>query len=100
MLGYSIVHNGEISSYGINRRYLESFGYACPMQTDSEVVAYLLDLLIRRHGLNVDEAITALAPPYQKIYTPRAGKPCMVILESHYQAKEGTQDQARKSIII
>lgn len=64
MLNYSIVHNGEISSYGINRRYLESFGYSCDMQTDSEVVAYLLDLLIRNHGLSVEEAVTALAPPY------------------------------------
>ncbi len=64
LLRYSIVHNGEISSYGINKRYLESFGYVCRMQTDSEVVAYLLDLLIRRHGLSVHEAATVLAPPY------------------------------------
>lgn len=64
LLGYSIVHNGEISSYGINRRYLESFGYFCRMQTDSEVIAYLLDLLIRRHGLSIFDAATVLAPPY------------------------------------
>jgi len=35
----TVVHNGEISSYGINRRYLEQFGYICTMQTDTEVVA-------------------------------------------------------------
>ncbi len=64
MLNCSIVHNGEISSYGINKRYLESFGYACNMQTDSEVVAYLLDLLVRKHGLTIEEAITVMAPPY------------------------------------
>lgn len=64
LLDWSIVHNGEISSYGINRRYIESFGYACRMQTDSEVVAYLLDLLIRRHGLSVNDAVMVLAPPY------------------------------------
>lgn len=64
LLGWSIVHNGEISSYGINRRYLEGHGYVCQMQTDSEVVAYLLDLLIRRHGLTVHEATMVLAPPY------------------------------------
>ena len=29
LLDYSIVHNGEISSYGINQRYLEMFGYQC-----------------------------------------------------------------------
>ncbi|MCK5236368.1 MAG: hypothetical protein KAR06_05205, partial [Deltaproteobacteria bacterium] len=27
LLDWSIVHNGEISSYGINKRYLEMFGY-------------------------------------------------------------------------
>jgi glutamate synthase domain-containing protein 1 len=64
LLDWSIVHNGEISSYGINRRYLESFGYVCRMQTDSEVVAYLLDLLIRRHGLSIKDATMVLAPPY------------------------------------
>jgi glutamate synthase domain-containing protein 1 len=31
--------------------------------TDTEVVAYLLDLLIRRHGLSKKMACTALAPP-------------------------------------
>jgi glutamate synthase domain-containing protein 1 len=51
MLNYSVVHNGEISSYGINRRYLESFGYECSMRTDTEVVAYGVDLLRRRHKL-------------------------------------------------
>jgi glutamate synthase domain-containing protein 1 len=64
ILEWSIVHNGEISSYGINRRYLEAYGYFCHLQTDSEAIAYLLDLLIRRHGLTITEATTALAPPY------------------------------------
>ena len=63
VLDWSIVHNGEISSYGINRRYLEMFGYHCTLQTDTEVVAYLLDLLIRRHGLSKRLACMALAPP-------------------------------------
>ncbi len=61
---WSIVHNGEISSYGINQRYLETHGYFCHMRTDSEAIAYLLDLLIRRHGLTISDAATALAPPY------------------------------------
>ena len=63
VLDWSIVHNGEISSYGINRRYLEMFGYHCTLHTDTEVVAYLLDLLIRRHGLSKRLACMALAPP-------------------------------------
>ena len=64
LLDWSVVHNGEISSYGINRRYLEMFGYRCTMRTDTEVVAYLLDLLIRRHGLPVEVACEVLAPPF------------------------------------
>lgn len=64
ILDWSIVHNGEISSYGINKRYLEMFGYHCTLLTDTEVVAYLLDLLIRRHGLPIDVACLALAPPF------------------------------------
>ena len=64
LLGWSIVHNGEISSYGINKRYLESNGYICTLQTDTEVAAYLVDILIRRHGLSIVDAVTVLAPPY------------------------------------
>ncbi len=58
------MHNGEISSYGINRRYLEQFGYVCTMQTDTEVVAYAVDLLIRKHGLPIETAATILAAPF------------------------------------
>ncbi len=66
LLDWSIVHNGEISSYGINKRYLEMFGYKCTLLTDTEVVAYLCDLLIRRHGLSLDVAASVLAPPFWK----------------------------------
>ncbi len=64
ILDWTVVHNGEISSYGINRRYLEQFGYNCTMQTDTEVVAYAVDLLIRRHGLPIEIAAKVLAPPF------------------------------------
>ncbi|MFB3926617.1 MAG: glutamine amidotransferase family protein [Syntrophales bacterium] len=64
ILDWSIVHNGEISSYGINKRYLEMFGYHCTLLTDTEVVAYLLDLLIRKHHLPIELACMALAPPF------------------------------------
>jgi glutamate synthase domain-containing protein 1 len=64
LLDWSVVHNGEISSYGINKRYLEMFGYRCTMRTDTEVMAYLLDLLIRRHGLSVEMACDVLAAPF------------------------------------
>jgi glutamate synthase domain-containing protein 1 len=64
ILDWTVVHNGEISSYGINRRYLEQFGYHCTMQTDTEVVAYAVDLLLRRHNLPLGIAAKILAAPF------------------------------------
>ena len=61
---WSVVENGKITSYGTNRRYVESFGYTCSTSTDSEVITYAIDLLVRRHGLDINLAIQALAPPY------------------------------------
>jgi glutamate synthase domain-containing protein 1 len=66
LLDWSIVHNGEISSYGINKRYLEMYGYKLTLLTDTEVVAYILDLLIRKNGFDVKSACTALAAPFWK----------------------------------
>jgi glutamate synthase domain-containing protein 1 len=34
------------------------------MFTDTEVVAYLVDLLVRKHGLSAEMAVKALAPPF------------------------------------
>jgi len=61
-----VVHNGEISSYGINKRYLEMFGYRLELRTDTEVIAYLFDLMVRRHKFPIDKAILALASPFWK----------------------------------
>jgi glutamate synthase domain-containing protein 1 len=60
LLGWSVVHNGEISSYGINKRYLANFGYECNLFTDTEVLAYLFDLLVRRHSLGFDNVADVL----------------------------------------
>ncbi len=64
LLGWSVVHNGEISSFDTNRRYLEMFGYRCVQMTDTEVVVYLFDLLHRRHRLPVELACGVLAAPF------------------------------------
>ncbi|MCS3901678.1 class II glutamine amidotransferase [Methanococcus voltae] len=66
LLGWSVVHNGEITSYGTNKRYVESFGYECNLLTDTEVVAYLFDLLARKHKLPIEYVISALAPRFWK----------------------------------
>lgn len=64
LLDWSVIHNGEISSYGINRRYLLNFGYECSLFTDTEVLMYLFDLLVRRHNLTLETVSSILAAPF------------------------------------
>ncbi len=64
ILNYSVVHNGEISSYGINRRYLENFGYYCTLFTDTEVITYLVDLFIRKQKLNFETFAKIISAPF------------------------------------
>lgn len=64
ILDWTVVHNGEISSYGINRRYLEQYGYNCTLETDTEVIAYAVDMLTRKHNLPVEIVAKIFAPPF------------------------------------
>ncbi len=64
LLDYSVVHNGEISSYDANRRFIEMFGYKCTLQTDTEVITYILDYLVRVQGLTLQEAANVIAAPF------------------------------------
>lgn len=64
LLDYSIVHNGEISSYDANRRFIEMFGYKCTLQTDTEVITYIMDYLLRVQGLTLEEAASVVAAPF------------------------------------
>lgn len=64
LLDYSVVHNGEISSYDANRRFMEMFGYKCTLQTDTEVITYIMDYLIRVQGLTLGEAASVIAAPF------------------------------------
>lgn len=64
LLNWSVVHNGEISSYGINRRYLENFGYYCTLFTDTEVLTYLVDLLVRKQKLSFETFGKIIASPF------------------------------------
>ncbi len=63
LLDWSIVHNGEISSYDTNRRYVEQYGYECTLQTDTEVITYLFDFLVRQQGMSQKMAAKILAAP-------------------------------------
>ena len=64
LLDSSVVHNGEISSYDANRRFMEMFGYKCTLQTDTEVITYILDYLLRRQNLTLGEAASVIAAPF------------------------------------
>ena len=64
LLDYSVVHNGEISSYDANRRFIEMFGYKCTLQTDTEVITYIMDYLLRVQGLTLNEAASVIAAPF------------------------------------
>lgn len=60
----SIVHNGEISSYDANRRFIEMYGYQCTLLTDTEVITYIIDYLLRRQKLTLEEAASVIAAPF------------------------------------
>lgn len=64
LLDYSTVHNGEISSYDANRRTIEMYGYKCTLQTDTEVITYIIDYLHRKKGLTLKEICSVIAAPF------------------------------------
>lgn len=64
LLDYAVVHNGEISSYDANRRAIEMYGYKCTLQTDTEVITYIIDYLHRKKGLTYEEIASVIAAPF------------------------------------
>ena len=64
LLDYSVVHNGEISSYDANRRYIEMFGYKCSLKTDTEVITYIIDYLIRVKKLTLTEIAKVISASF------------------------------------
>lgn len=64
LLDLSVVHNGEISSYDANRRAVEIYGYKCSLLTDTEVITYILDYLLRKQRLTLQEAAQVVAAPF------------------------------------
>lgn len=64
LLDFSIVHNGEISSYDANRRFIEMFDYNCDLLTDTEVITYIFDFLLRKQSLTLEEAAHIVAAPF------------------------------------
>lgn len=64
LLDTTVVHNGEISSYDANRRAIEMFGYKCNLQTDTEVITYIVDYLGRKLGMTHEEIAHVIAAPF------------------------------------
>ena len=55
------------------------FGYKCNLQTDTEVITYILDYLLRVQGLTLTEAANVIAAPF---WSTIAGK------EDEYEKKK------------
>ncbi len=64
LLDYTIVHNGEISSYDANRRFIEMFGYKCTLLTDTEVITYIFDYLNRKQNIGLEDIASIIAAPF------------------------------------
>ena len=43
---------------------MEMFGYRCTLQTDTEVITYIADYLLRRQGLSLEELSAVIAAPF------------------------------------
>jgi len=74
LLDYSVVHNGEISSYDTNRRSIEMYGYKCSLQTDTEVITYIIDYLHRKQKLSFNEIALVVAAPFWQTIEHQAVK--------------------------
>ena len=84
LLDYSVIHNGEISSYDANRRFIEMFGYKCTLQTDTEVITYIADYLLRRQGLTLDEFASVIAAPFWSTIRTRPDGETLAYLRKLY----------------
>ena len=51
-------------AYDANRRFIEMYGYNCSLLTDTEVITYIIDFLVRRKGLTLEEAAGVIAAPF------------------------------------
>ena len=46
------------------------FGYKCTLQTDTEVITYIADYLLRRQGMSLEEAANVIAAPFWDLSFP------------------------------
>ena len=51
----------------IRTRFIEMFGYHCSLQTDTEVIAYIADYLLRRRQLSLQEMAWIVSAPFWSV---------------------------------
>ena len=66
MMEWSIVHNGDVSSFGGNMPFMRSAGVESFVGNDSELICCLIDFLTRVEGLSIPEAALTLTAPYER----------------------------------
>ena len=86
LLDYTIVHNGEISSYDANRRFIEMYGYNCSLLTDTEVITYAIDFLNRKQGLTLEETAKVIAAPFWSTIEKSEDKELLTYLRKAYSS--------------
>ncbi|GBC69332.1 Glutamate synthase [NADPH] large chain [archaeon HR01] len=88
----SIVHNGDVSSFGANMEFLRYRGFESFVGTDSEVAAYTLDYLTSVEGVSLVEAASLMAGLYDDIDVAKAVKYRGVCLDGPYSILAGYCD--------
>jgi hypothetical protein len=88
----SIVHNGDVSSFGANMEFLRYRGFESFVGTDSEVIAYMLDYLTSVEKLPLIEAASLIAGLYDDVDVERAVRYRGVCLDGPYSIVAGYCD--------
>ncbi|MBS5644945.1 MAG: hypothetical protein KHW46_04220, partial [Clostridiales bacterium] len=44
--------------------FIEMYGYKCNLLTDTEVITYIIDFLVRKQGLSLTETADVIAAPF------------------------------------
>ena len=55
------------------------FGYKCTLQTDTEVITYIADYLLRRQGLTLQEMASVIAAPFWSTIAKKEGQTANVM---------------------
>ena len=62
------------------------FGYKCTLQTDTEVITYIADYLMRKQGLTLEETASVIAAPFWSTIEKREDKELLKYLRCVYSS--------------